>query len=62
MYYSSDNYFTTCRLINDYIGEECKGFYEIKNRMEEITCSISRSTRDYDNFVYLQEWIVKMQK
>ena len=61
MYFESDSYFTTCKIINNYIGEECEGFFVINDRREEIMCSISKDVQYYNDLVSLQDFIINKQ-
>lgn len=62
-YFNSDDYFEICHVANDYcVSGECIGFDKIDDAIEEIFCTISKLTREYNDLANLKDWIKENQE
>ncbi len=62
-YFESDKYFEVCQLVSKYcIAGDCIGINEIKSKMEEIACEISKLTTEYNTLACLEDWIKDNQE
>ena len=63
MYYSSDDYFETCQVVNEYcVAGNCIGYDKINSKMEEIVCKISKLTNEYNTLAELKKYIIDSQQ
>jgi hypothetical protein len=63
MYYSSDDYFEICHVVDEYcVAGDCIGYDKIDSKMEEIACKISKLTNEYNTLAELKKYIIDNQQ
>jgi len=62
LYFSSDNYYKICQLINKHIIlNKCCGIKEIPNKKEEVVCKIADLIKELECLNELEELIKNNQ-